>query len=44
MGDISLQRATDQELLEIRGSRELRRRLRSWLRLSPFASVRREKP
>ena len=44
MGDISLQRATDDGLLEIRGPRELRRRLRAWLRLSPFAEVRRENP
>jgi DNA-binding HxlR family transcriptional regulator len=44
MGDTSLQRASDDGLLEVHGRSEVRRRLRSWLQLSPFAAVRREKP
>jgi DNA-binding HxlR family transcriptional regulator len=42
MGDISLQRASADGVLEIRGPTEIRRRLRSWLQLSPFAGVRRQ--
>jgi len=41
MGDVSLERASAEGTLEIHGRGELRRRLRSWLRLSPFAGIRR---
>ena len=41
MGDVSLERASEESKLEIHGREELRRRLRSWLRLSPFAGIRR---
>src|SRR5205814_610863 len=41
MGDVSLQRAREERKVEIHGREELRRRLRSWLRLSPFAEIRR---
>ena len=42
MGDLTLQKASETGLLEMHGRRELRRRLRSWLQLSPFAGVRRK--
>jgi DNA-binding HxlR family transcriptional regulator len=41
MGDVSLQRVIEESKMEIHGREELRRRLRSWLRLSPFAGIRR---
>jgi len=41
MGDVSLERANEESKLEISGREGLRRRLRSWLRLSPFAGIRR---
>jgi len=44
MGDVSLQRARDDGMLEIHGRSDLRRRLRSWLQLSPFAGIRRKGP
>jgi hypothetical protein len=44
MGDVSLRRATDDGSLEIHGRSDLRRCLRSWLQLSPFAGVRRKGP
>ncbi len=42
MGDVSLRAASEDGRLEIHGPSDLRRRLRSWLQLSPFASVRRK--
>jgi DNA-binding HxlR family transcriptional regulator len=44
MGDVSLSRAIDDGKLEVFGRAELRRRLRSWLQLSPFSGVRRKGP
>ena len=44
MGDLSLSRARDDSLLEIHGARDVQRRLRSGLKLSPFGGVRRQWP
>jgi DNA-binding HxlR family transcriptional regulator len=41
MGDVSLPRVIAEGRMEIHGREELRRRLRPWLRLSPFAGIRR---
>lgn len=44
MGDLSLSRARDDGLLEVHGARDLQRSLRTWLKLSPFAGIRRRGP
>jgi hypothetical protein len=41
MGDVSLTRAMEEGTLEVYGRAEIRRCLRSWLQLSPFAGIRR---
>jgi DNA-binding HxlR family transcriptional regulator len=41
MGDVSLTRAMEEGTLEVYGRAEIRRCLRSWLQLSPFAGLRR---
>jgi DNA-binding HxlR family transcriptional regulator len=40
LGDLALDRAVADGLIEVDGNRELGRRLRAWLRLSPFAAIR----
>ena len=40
MGDVSLTRAIEDGTLEVHGRTEIRRCLRSWLQLSPFAGIR----
>lgn len=44
MGDMSLRYAIDTGRIEVDGPQELRRSLRSWLKLSPVAAVRNENP
>ena len=39
LGDLALDRAVSDGLIELEGDRELPRRLRAWLQLSPFAAV-----
>ena len=39
LGDLALDRAVSDGLIELEGDRELSRRLRAWLQLSPFAAV-----
>jgi DNA-binding HxlR family transcriptional regulator len=41
LGDVSLERAIAEGTLAVHGRAEIRRRLRSWLRLSPFAGIQR---
>jgi DNA-binding HxlR family transcriptional regulator len=41
MGEVSLTRAMEEGTLEVYGRAEIRRCLRSWLQLSPFAGIRR---
>jgi DNA-binding HxlR family transcriptional regulator len=41
MGDVSLKRAITEGTLEVHGRAEIRRCLRSWLQLSPFAGIQR---
>ena len=44
MGDISVSRAIRDGVLQVQGRSELRRYLRSWLQLSPFAATKRQGP
>ena len=39
LGDLALDRAVSDGLIELEGDQELSRRFRAWLQLSPFAAV-----